>query len=103
MHKLTDFMPAVKELIKREFMVWPGDGLQGDLRLTTDAAADQTDAWIVAEARLGLRLAPLGRCNVLLRVARARGCTLARGRITDLESHRNLERVPEGRILGVNL
>lgn len=50
------FMPMVKELIKREFVQWQGDGLDGTLRLTSDAKAGEDDVWIVADAAFALML-----------------------------------------------
>ena len=54
---LNAFMPAIRSLIEREFLLWPGQGLAGELRLTGDAAEDESDDWIVADADLALALA----------------------------------------------
>ena len=40
-------------------------------------------------------VAPLGRCNVLLRVAKLHGCELAKGRRPDFESHKNVVTLAE--------
>jgi hypothetical protein len=53
---LAEFMPAVKKLIDREFLQWHGNGLEGTLKLTSDARAAEDDVWIVADSDLALHL-----------------------------------------------
>jgi len=50
------FMPMVKELVDREFVQWHGDGLEGTLKLTSDAKTVENDVWVVADAEFALSL-----------------------------------------------
>ena len=70
---------AESELKKQEAL------LAADRRTVGALHNDAARAEMEAEAP-----AALDRCNVLLRVARAKGCKLARGRTLDIESHRNM-------------
>ena len=65
---------AALDLDLAEYRAYLGGARNDDARQAMDAEAP----------------APLGRCNVLLAVARLRGCSLAKGRTIDFESHKNL-------------
>ena len=51
---LNEFLPAIRKLLNREFLLWQGQGLDGVFKLAGDAEATEDDAWVVADAKLAL-------------------------------------------------